>query len=86
MHDDSIVRKPTQTIARFGQNVKAARLAIDWTQEDLAHKAGMTSVQISRVERGAAEVRLSTVVRLVRALEISADELLKGVPTPPASN
>jgi transcriptional regulator with XRE-family HTH domain len=36
-------------------------------------------VQISRIERGTREIRLTTLVRLVDALEVSADALLKGL-------
>lgn len=67
------------TLRRFGANVRAARLAQGWTQEDLAAKTGLSSVQISRVERGVREVRLTTVLRLLKALEASPAELLDGL-------
>jgi transcriptional regulator with XRE-family HTH domain len=66
-------------VERFGANVRKARLARGWTQEDLAEETGLASVQISRIERGKREVRLTTLVRLVRALEVSPADLLRGV-------
>lgn len=63
---------------QFGSNVRTARLAAGWTQEDLAHATGLATVQVSRIERGRREVRISTLVRLMRALNVSADELLSG--------
>lgn len=66
-----------QTI--FGQNVRAARLARDWTQEDLAGRTGMAVVQISRIERGVREVRLTTLLRLIKALEVPPARLLDGL-------
>jgi transcriptional regulator with XRE-family HTH domain len=66
-------------LARFGQNVRAARLARGWTQEELSRQTGLASVQISRIERGKREVRISTLLRLVKALDVSADDLLDGV-------
>jgi transcriptional regulator with XRE-family HTH domain len=63
----------------FGRNVRAARLAQGWTQEELAHRSGLASVQVSRIERGKREVRITTLLRLVRALDVSADELLNGL-------
>ncbi|MFL5962922.1 MAG: helix-turn-helix domain-containing protein [Gaiellaceae bacterium] len=66
-------------VEQFGANVRAARLARGWTQEDLAERTGLASVQISRIERGKREIRLTTLVRLVDVLDVGADQLLKGV-------
>jgi transcriptional regulator with XRE-family HTH domain len=66
-------------LQRFGQNVREARHAKGWTQEDLAHETGLATVQISRIERGAREVRLTTIMRLVTALEVSPSDLLAGL-------
>ena len=64
---------------RFGQNVRTARIALGWTQEELARQTGLASVQINRIERGKREVRITTLLRLMDALGTSADELLDGV-------
>lgn len=64
------------SVAGFGQRVKAARIAKGWTQERLADEAGLASVQVSRIERGVREVRLTTVLRLLRALELESGQLL----------
>ena len=66
-------------VEQFGANVRQARLGRGWTQEDLAHATGLATVQISRIERGRREVRLTTLLRLLRALEISPARLLKGL-------
>lgn len=63
----------------FGDNVRAARAERGWTQEDLAAHTGLAVVQVSRVERGVREVRLSTLLRLVSALEVSPNDLLRGL-------
>ena len=68
-----------QVVKRFGENVRAARLRRGWTQEDLAHEAGLSVVQVSRVERGVREVRLTTLTRLVGALKVPPSELLDGL-------
>ena len=65
-------------VERFGRNVREARLARGWTQEELAHRTGLATVQVSRIERGRREVRLGTLLRLVKALEVSPDDLLRG--------
>lgn len=65
-------------IERLGQNVRAARKARGWTQEELAHQTGLTSVQVSRIERGRREIRVTTLLKLMDALDVSADDLLTG--------
>lgn len=62
----------------FGANVREARLARGWTQETLGKRAGLATVQISRIERGRREVRIKTLLKLVRALDVTPGELLEG--------
>jgi transcriptional regulator with XRE-family HTH domain len=66
-------------LAQFGKNVRDARLARGWTQEDLAHETGLATVQVSRIERGKREIRLKTLLRLLDALDVPPDELLGGL-------
>ncbi|MEX2448995.1 MAG: helix-turn-helix transcriptional regulator [Solirubrobacterales bacterium] len=68
-----------RAVKRFGANVRAARKAKGWTQEDLAHESGLATVQVSRIERGVREIRLTTLVRLLAALDASPDLLLDGL-------
>jgi transcriptional regulator with XRE-family HTH domain len=68
-----------EAVERFGANVRAARQARGWTQEDLAHRSGLATVQVSRIERGKREVRLTTLVRLMQALDMPPTELLDGL-------
>lgn len=68
-----------RAVTSFGENVRAARKAKGWTQEDLAHKSGLAVVQISRIERGVREVRITTLLRLLKALDASPDLLLDGL-------
>lgn len=66
-------------VERFGSNVRALRHEKGWTQEELADRSGLAPVQISRVERGAREVRLTTLLRLMAALETTPTRLLAGL-------
>jgi len=68
-----------RAVRRFGENVRAARKAKGWTQEELAHESGLAPVQVSRIERGVREIRLTTLVRLLAALDVSPDLLLDGL-------
>lgn len=66
-------------LKRFGANVRNARHALGWTQEDLSEASGLAVVQISRIERGAREIRLTTLLRLLRALDADPEDLLNGL-------
>lgn len=63
----------------LGNNIRAARKEQDLTQEALADKAGMHLVEVGRAERGARDLRVSTVVKLARGLGVEAAELLRGI-------
>ena len=63
----------------FGANVRVARLEREWTQERLARESGLAVVQISRIERGKREIRLTTLLRLLRALDVSPERLFEGL-------
>jgi len=60
-----------------GQNVRAFRLRLKLTQEQLAEKAGLHWTYISGVERGRYNVSLDTLVTLATALGRKPFELLK---------
>ena len=66
-------------VEQFGSNLRALRLEKGWTQEQLADRAGLAPVQISRVERGVREIRLTTLLRLIEALETTPDRILDGL-------
>lgn len=68
-----------RAVELFGENVRAARKARGWTQEELAEKTGLAAVQVSRIERGVREVRITTLLRLLKALDLPPDALLRGL-------
>jgi XRE family transcriptional regulator, regulator of sulfur utilization len=66
-------------LQRFGENVRQARQDRGWTQEDLAAKTDLAVVQVSRIERGKREIRLTTLIRLLDGLELQPQALLQGL-------
>jgi transcriptional regulator with XRE-family HTH domain len=66
-------------IRQFGENVRRARHERGWTQEDLSARTGLAAVQISRIERGKREIRLTTLLRLLEAFDMPPDALLHGL-------
>lgn len=73
---------PLETL---GGTVRVMRLAKSWTQEDLADRSGLAVVQISRIERGVREIRLTTLLRLLAALDTTPNELLTGLYEKPST-
>ena len=48
----------------------------NWTQKDLAQATGMTKAEVSRYARGQTAAREDTLVKICRALNVSADWLI----------
>ena len=62
---------------RFGFAVKTRREELNWTQEDLADKAGIHRTYLSDIERGSRNVSLINIERLAAALSMSLSELFR---------
>jgi transcriptional regulator with XRE-family HTH domain len=65
---------------QFARNLREARKRQGLSQEALGHASGLHRTEISLLERAGREPRLSTIVRLARALSIPAGTLLDGLP------
>lgn len=63
----------------LGANLRYERKRRALSMEALADLAGTYASEISRVERGQRDPRLSTIVRIARALEIPLSDLLRGI-------
>lgn len=66
-----------ETRARFGAALRAARIRMQLTQEQLAERSGLTAKSIGQIERGAGNPRLESIVRLARALHTGASDLFE---------
>ncbi len=64
---------------RFAHNLRAERERRGLSQEALGHASGLHRTEISLLERAGRDPRLSTIVRLARALRVSAGSLLEGI-------
>lgn len=52
-------------IIRLGDMLEKIRKSKKMTQEQLAQKCGTSKTYISRIENGASEIRLSTLIRII---------------------
>lgn len=60
----------------WGANLKRLRTDRGMTQGDLSEDSGVKLSQISKLERSQADPKLSTIYKLIAALDCSADRLL----------
>ncbi len=65
-----------RAIERFGKQLQRLRAERSLTQEQLAVKAGLARVYLTKLESGQHDPSLSTLVRLARALRVSVTDLL----------
>lgn len=64
---------------QFGTNLRRLRTAAGLTQMELSNRSGLDMAEISRLERGLKDPRLSTVVRLAAGLQTDPSELVRGI-------
>lgn len=63
-------------MAGFGSNLRAARERLGLTQEEVAQRSGVHSTEVSRIEAGKRDPKVSTLERLARAVEVKPGRLL----------
>ena len=61
----------------IGKKLREARLEKGYTQQALVERAGIGSMYLSEIERGLKMPSLSSFVRIIEALEVSADYVLR---------
>lgn len=59
------------------KQIKAARVLLDWNQDDLARKSGMSKAAIANIERGSASPRQDTLDILQETFEIGGVAFLQ---------
>jgi transcriptional regulator with XRE-family HTH domain len=74
-----IVSAPVKADAALAATLKRLRTQRGETQEDLAHRAGITVAAFARIERGHANPTWTTVLRIAAALEITLAALGEAV-------
>lgn len=65
--------------ARLGQTVRKRRRSLGLSQEGLAEKADLHWTYIGGIERGERNVGLLNIVKIARALGVTASRLLTGI-------
>lgn len=64
-----------------GERIKARRLELNWTQEELCKKANISTGFLSDLENNKRSVSAETLLGIARVLSLSLDYLMKGDPS-----
>ena len=71
-----------RTLHALATQIKKLRLARGISQEELAHRSGLSRTGMGLLETGKRWPRLDTLMSVADGLNITIDELLKGVHKP----
>lgn len=63
-------------MAAFGTNLREARERLGLTQEQIAERSGVHATEVSRIEGGKRDPKVSTLERLAKAVEVKPGRLL----------
>ena len=66
-------------LVKLGRNLRAAREAKGWSQEQLAFKAGVHRTYVGGVERGEYNITVLTLRRFTQSLGSTVQEAFRGV-------
>ena len=61
----------------LGKRIRESRIKKGYTQQDLASKANIGTVYLSEIERGVKMPSLNIFVKIIDALDVSADYILR---------
>lgn len=70
---------PSDPRTAFGANLRKAREQAGLSQEALGHRANFHPTEVNRIERGRRNPGLVTIIKLAKALDIPASDLLTGL-------
>lgn len=64
-------------VGKLGGNLRAVRNKRGLSQEQVAERSGVHATEVSRIESGKRDPRVSTVERLAKAVKVKPGELLE---------
>ncbi|HEX3042591.1 MAG TPA: helix-turn-helix transcriptional regulator [Solirubrobacterales bacterium] len=64
-------------MGNLGSNLREARLKLEMSQEQVAERSGVHATEVSRIEAGKRDPRVTTVERLARAVNLRPGQLLE---------
>jgi transcriptional regulator with XRE-family HTH domain len=73
------VARKDQALVRLGRNLRKAREARGWSQEELAYRCGVHRTYVGGVERAEYNITILTLRRFTKALGISLRDAIRGI-------
>ncbi len=70
-------RADDPAVGDLGPNLRDARKRLGLTQEEISERSGVHPTEVSRIEAGKRDPRVSTLQRLARAVELPPGRLLE---------
>jgi transcriptional regulator with XRE-family HTH domain len=64
-------------VGNLGQNLRIARQRLELTQEQVAERSGVHATEVSRIEAGKRDPKVTTLERLAAAVEVPPGRLLE---------
>lgn len=64
-------------VGNLGANLRAARQSLGLSQEEVAERSGVHATEVSRIEAGKRDPRVTTVERLAKAVRLRPGQLLE---------
>jgi len=64
-------------VGDLGENLRRARERLGITQEEVGHRSGVHPTEVSRIEAGKRDPRISTLERLAKAVGVPPSDLLR---------
>ena len=77
------MRKRSAELQELGRRIRAARLALGFSQEQLAYESEIDRSYIGGVERGERNITFTVLCKITVALRCDVAELTKGLPRKP---
>ncbi len=74
-----VMAKKDLTLIKLGRNLRKAREAHGWSQEDLAYEAGVHRTYVGAVERGEYNVTILTLRKLTKTLRLPLRDAIRGI-------
>lgn len=71
--------KKDHALVRLGANLRKAREAKEWSQEELAYQCGVHRTYVGSVERGEYNVTILTLRKFTKSLGLSLRDVLQGL-------
>jgi transcriptional regulator with XRE-family HTH domain len=64
-------------VGKLGANLRKARTDLGMSQEQVSDRSGVHATEVSRIEAGKRDPRVSTVERLAKAVKLKPGQLLE---------